>query len=347
MPRLTAEEVTRVSIEILRAAGAPEDHATIVTRHLVDANLAGHDSHGVMRLPQYVEEIGRGQISPEATETVVRDWAGGAVIDARGALGQVACYRAMERALDKAKERGVGVVTVRSCGHSGRLGTYGELAAAKGRIGMVFNNAGGSGQWVAPFGGSVGRLSTNPLCIAAPSAGEFPIVIDMSTCVAPEGKVRHTFQSGKPAPDGWLIDAQGRPTNDPGALYETPRGALLPFGESAGHKGFGLSFLVDVLAGALTDAGCARPDAPHQSPGRGLLFLALDVEVFTSLDGFRSHVETLVDYVRSCPPAPGFEEVLAPGEFEYRRRQERQRDGFEIPEQTWQTISDLHADTQA
>ena len=164
----------------------------------------------------------------------------------------------------------------------------------------------------------------------------------MSTCVAPEGKVRHTFQSGKSAPDGWLIDAEGNPTNDPGALYENPRGALLPFGESAGHKGFGLSFLVDVLAGALTAAGCARPDAPHQSPGRGLVFLALDVETFTTTESFQGHVKTLVEHVTSCPPAPGFEEVLVPGEFEYRQRQTRQRDGFEVPDATWQAILELH-----
>ena len=342
MALVTAGEVTRLSMDILRDSGAPEDHARIVTEHLVDANLAGHDSHGVMRLPQYAEEARRGQISADATETVVRDWSCGSVVDARGAFGQVACYRAMERALDKAESSGLGLVTVRSCGHSGRLGTYGEQAAAAGRIGMVFNNAGGSGQWVAPYGGSVGRLSTNPLCIGAPSGGDFPIVLDMSTCVAPEGKVRHTFQSGKSAPDGWLIDAEGNPTNDPGALYENPRGALLPFGESAGHKGFGLSFLVDVLAGALTAAGCARPDAPHQSPGRGLVFLALDVETFTTTESFQGHVKTLVEHVTSCPPAPGFEEVLVPGEFEYRQRQTRQRDGFEVPDATWQAILELH-----
>ena len=341
MPILPAEELGRVSVEVLRAAKSPEAEAQTVAQHLVSSNLSGHDSHGVMRVPQYVEDIRQGRVHPGAELSVIRDWPTGSTIDAQGAFGQVACSIAMHRALEKAEEYGLGAVTMRGSGHTGRLGTYGELAASKNMIGMVFNNAGGGGQRVAPFGGRQGRLAPNPLCLASPSGRDFPIVLDISTCVAPEGKVRHAFQAGVKIPDGWLVDPEGRPTNDPAVLYETPRGSLQPIGGIMGHKGFGLAFLVDILGGALSGAGCSRPDGEAPPEDRGLLFAAIDVTRFIPLEAFLAHVSQLFDYIRATPPAPGFDSVMVPGEFEYRQRQERGRDGIDVPEKTWSAIQSL------
>jgi uncharacterized oxidoreductase len=238
---------------LLQAAGVSAQDAGITAAHLVAANLAGHDSHGAMRLLQYLREIDDGRIVPGTTVHVLADWPTGAVIDARGVLGQVACCDAMQRAIDKAGNAGMAAVTLRHANHSGRLGSYVEQAAAAGMLGIAMANGGGGGQWVAPFGGRQRRLSTNPIAIGAPSAGAFPHVLDISTSIAPEGKVRDCLQRGVPTPAGWLW-SRGEPTDDPRALCGDPGGALLPFG-AAGHKDWTLH---GGRRPALVGAGCQR-----------------------------------------------------------------------------------------
>jgi uncharacterized oxidoreductase len=339
MPLKSAEELMLLSKAIFVASGSSEEEATVVAEHLVDSNLTGHDSHGVQRIAQYIDEIDQGFITPSSEVKIEKDWESGSVIDGHHVYGQVSCAAAMKQALDKAQGGGVAAVTLFGANHSGRLGTYGEMAAAAGMVGIVFVNAGGAGQWVAPFGGKEKRLSTNPICIGAPSGGDFPILLDMGTAVAPEGKIRHYHKSGMTCPDGWLIDGHGNPTNDPGALYEDPPGAILPVGGSAGHKGFGLGFLIEILTGALSGAGVCRADLTGASGKGGLLFLAIDIENFTALDGFRDKVTVLADYVKTSPPAPGFQEVLVPGEFEHRNRQVRSKEGIDVPDVTWAEIN--------
>lgn len=340
MPNKSADELVTVSKAIFQASGSSEEEATIVAEHLVDSNLTGHDSHGVQRVPQYIGEIDEDFITPSSSVKVQKEWPAGAVIDGHNVYGQVSCAVAMKTAIDKAGDSGVSAVTLFGANHSGRLGTYGEMAAAAGMVGIVFVNAGGAGQWVAPFGGREKRLSTNPICIGAPSGGEFPMLLDMGTSIAPEGKIRHFHKSEMQCPDGWLIDGDGNPSNDPGVLYKDPPGAILPVGGSAGHKGYGLGFLIDILTGALSGAGVCRSDLTGASGKGGLLFLAINVENFTGLSGFRDQVDVLADYVKSTPPAPGFEEVLVPGEFEHRFRQKRLKEGIEIPDLTWEEIND-------
>jgi len=340
MPVKTANELIAFSKAVFQASGSSEEEATTVAEHLVDSNLAGHDSHGVQRVPQYIGEIDLGLITPSASIKVEKDWDAGSVIDSHGVYGQVSCAQGMQRAMEKAQKMGIGAVSLFGANHSGRLGTYAEMAAAAGMVGMVFVNAGGAGQWVAPFGGREKRLSTNPICIGAPSGGDFPILLDMGTAIVPEGKVRHYQKSGLTCPDGWLIDGHGNPTNDPNTLYVDPPGAILPVGGPAGHKGFGLGFLIDILTGALSGAGVCQKDLTSASGKGGLLFLALNVEQFTSQQGFIDNVSTLVEYVKSSPPAPGFEEVLVPGEFEHRTRQARLKDGIDLPDMTWEEMND-------
>lgn len=341
MPIIPISELEQLCSRILHAAGASAQEAEIVSRHLVDANLAGHDSHGAMRVLQYVEEIKSGLIAPGEELKILNEWPAGAVVDAAGLFGQVACREAMQLAMNKAADTGVAVVTIRNAGHSGRLGSYSEQAAAGGCIGIAMANGGGAGQWVAPFGGRERRLSTNPVSIGAPSAGPFPFVLDISTSVAPEGKVRDCLQKEQPVPEGWLVDHEGRPTTDPRDLYAELCGALLPFGGASGYKGFGLGFMVDVFAGALTAAGCPESDKAAAGVRSGLFMMAIDIQRFTPLDEFRQRVARMADYLKSSRPAAGFEEVLVPGEPEFRQRQEKQRQGASLPESIQADLNQL------
>jgi uncharacterized oxidoreductase len=340
---VSGNELERFATAIFKAAGAPSREAQIVGHHLADANLAGHDSHGVLRIPQYFRDIQAGKIKPDARPAVVQDWDTGCVVEGRHAFGQVACGEAMEHAIAKARQHSVGIVALRRANHTGRLGAYVETAARAGMIGMVTCNAGGGGQHVAPFGGRQARLGTNPLALGAPSGQDFPIVLDMGTSIVPEGKVRHYLQRDGRVPDGWLIDTEGRPVNDPQLLYRNHAAAILPLGGQAGHKGFGLAFLVDILAGALSGSGCCRPGMDDAGPGQGLLLLAIDVQRFGPMPDFLRHVTTLTEHVQGCPPIPSVERVMVPGEFEHRQRQRRGREGIPIPQAAWSELQAVAA----
>lgn len=339
MPQVTPLELSQLCDSILRNAGATEREAKIVSRHLVDANLTGHDSHGVMRVMQYVQEIETGYIVPGTTVNVVNEWATGAVVDATGVFGQVACLDAMQQAINKAKDAGIASIAVRSSGHSGRLGTYAEAAAEAGVLGIIMANGGGAGQWVTPYGGCERRLSTNPIAIGAPSAGDFPYLVDISTSVAPEGKVRDCLQKGTPVPTGWLVDHDGNPTTDPSQLYAELSGALLPFGGLSGHKGFALGFMVDVFAGALTTAGCPGPERTSSTTRSGLFMMAVDIERFTPLNEFRQRVTEMANYMKSSRPAAGFDSVLVPGEPEHLHRIQKQKHGITLPDSVWTDLN--------
>jgi uncharacterized oxidoreductase len=218
------------------------------------------------------------------------------------------------------------------------LASHTLLAAEQGMIGVLTVNAGGSGQLVAPFGGTAGRLATNPISIAVPSRNTSgPVFLDIATSVAPEGKLRAFRQRGVSVPEGWIIDHLGRPTTDPADFYGPPSGALLPLGGSAGHKGFGLAFMMDILAGALSGAGCSRPNA--HPDGEGLFLMAIDVQQFIPLEQFCDHVSQLVEHVKSTPPAAGFQEVLVPGEYEHHQEQLRRSEGILVEDKTWTEIA--------
>ncbi len=339
MPNFPPADLQRLATDLLAAAGAPAELAAIVAEHLVDANLAGHDSHGVLRVLQYVEAIDSGLIAPAAEMTVVDRFAAGAVVDGGGGFGQVIGRQATLLAMEIARDSGVGAVTVHHCHHTGRIGTYTEMCASAGLIGIAMVNSGGGAQVVPPFGGLGRRLSTNPISIAAPSDGEHPIVLDMATTVAPEGKVRAAFQAGKPVPTGWLVDSEGQYTNDAAQLYADPPGALVPIGGIVAYKGFGLSFMIDILAGILTGAGGCEPN--RQYPGDGLFVIAIDVERFKPLGEFRHQVAALADYIRSSPTAAGAENIYAPGDLELRRREARLRDGLFVEQGTWNLLETL------
>jgi hydroxycarboxylate dehydrogenase B len=336
MPTFRAEKLEQLATAIFQQAGAPKEHAECVASHLVESNLAGHDSHGVLRIPQYVDQIDAGRLTPDASMQVVSQSGVCAVVDGRGGFGQVIARDAMRLAIELARSVGLGAVAVRNCTHTGRIGTYTAMAAQQGMVGIATVNTGGGGQSVAPFGGTGRRLSTNPISIAAPTDGPRPILLDMATSVAPEGKVRARYQAGKPLPAGWLIDSQGQPTTDPADFYHDPVGALLPLGGPVGYKGFGLGFMIDILAGALSGAGCCEVPSPPLSDA--MLAIAIDVTRFTPLDDFKRRVAGLTRFVKSSPTAPGYEEVFVPGEVEARTRERRLAEGIPVEQGTWELI---------
>lgn len=329
---ISPEPLQRFAAGLLQAAGANSRAASITAAHLVAANLAGHDSHGAMRLLQYLADFQRGLLIRGAQPQVLSDWPTGAVIDARGVLGQVTAHDGMQLAIDKARSAGMAAVALRHANHSGRLGTYVEQAATAGMVGVAMANGGGGGQWVAPFGGRERRFSTNPIAIGAPSDGAFVHVLDMSTSIAPEGKVRDCLQRGVETPPDWLVDEQGEPTTNPHDLYADPGGALLPFGGPAGHKGSGLAFMVDVFAGALSGAGCPSSPREHVNNGTGVFLMAIDAARFAPATELKQEIDAMAAFVRSSSPSAGFDEILTPGEREHRQRCSREESGIEIPD---------------
>jgi len=337
MPTLAFEELRALALKAVAACGCPPDEAEMIADSLVRSNLAGHDSHGLIRIEQYVQMVQSGAIVPGAPTTVVRETPCAALLDGGWNFGQVVGRRALELAIRKAREYGTGTVSVRNSNHLGRLGEYTLLAAEAGMICIGTVNNHGRGNLVAPFGGSDGRLATNPISFACPGP-ERPIVVDITTSVVAEGKVRLKRNAGQPAPEGWLIDNQGRPTTDPNDLYATPRGAILPFGGDVGHKGFALGVMVDILSGALSGAGCSQSATGRL--GNAMFFMVLDIEKFLPKEEFLEHVAVFEEYVRASPPAPGFQEILMPGEPEFRTEERRRREGVVIDDETWRQFVD-------
>lgn len=321
---------------IFQAAGAPEAHAQLVANSLVSANLAGHDSHGVIRTVQYVSAIQNGELDPAAVPSVASQTGVVTMLDAQRAFGQVAAQCAMQVAIDKAKAHAMASVGLFNCGHVGRLGEWVQMAADAQMIGMGFCNGGSPGGLVTPHGGAARRLGTNPLAAAIPRADDAPMVVDFATSVVAEGKVRVARNSGKALPEGRILDANGHPSTDPNDLYSG--GMLLPAAE---HKGYCLALLMDYLGGILTGAGCAA--LPTFRRGNGVLFIVLSIEAFRPLDAFLGDATELSNVMRATPPASGYEEVLTPGDPEQRTAQQRRANGIPLDDTTWSQLVEVAA----
>jgi len=329
MPTLAAGELQDIVGRIFVAAGATAASAGIVAASLVLSNLKGVDSHGVMRVPEYLGHIESGRIVAGAEPHVERK---GVVVRVSGGwgFGQLAAREAALQSAAAGREAGVAVATATEVHHIGRLGEYVELAAAEGVVALGFCNTGPPGGRVAPFGGKRAMLATNPIAYAVPAGSRPPIVADFSTSAAAEGKVRLMHQNGLQTPDGWLIDADGRPTRDAGALYEG--GALLPAG---GHRGYALGLLVELLGGALAGAGCALVG---DAPGNGLVLVALDPAAWGHRAGFLADVDAVAEALVESEPAEGVDRVRLPGEPEAEIEAVRRADGIPIPEGIWQGL---------
>lgn len=333
MPTVRADELQRLGRALFQAIGVPGEDAAWMARALVRANLQGHDSHGMIRIPQYVEEWRQGKLDPKAKPRILSEGPATALLDGEAGFGQIVAREAMKLAIRKAKEVGIAAVGVKRSGHIGRLADYAEMASAQDMVALLFVNASGAGQWMAPWGGREARLSTNPLAFACPAGTTLPISLDIATATAPEGKVRVKRIRREPVPLGWILDAAGHPTTDPEALYRTPRGSLLPM---AGHKGYALALMVEILAGILGRAGHVG-----EQPGpdyNGLLILVLDIARFLPPLEFRREVDELARYLKSSALAPGFSCILTPGETEALTEAERTSAGVFIEDDTWTQI---------
>jgi LDH2 family malate/lactate/ureidoglycolate dehydrogenase len=327
MPQCTAEELRKLGRRLLEAAGVPGPTAALVSDSLVESNLMGHDSHGIIRLLEYLDSIAAGRISPRAEVEVVKETPTTALLDAHWAFGQVAAARAMAIAIEKARVHHVAVVGMAHSSHIGRLGEYALMAAEQGLIGAVMCNASPNGG-AAPYGGMARMLGTNPLAYAIPTGGPWPFLMDFATTTCAEGKVRVARAKGVPLPPGCILDKEGRPSTNPDDFYAG--GVLLPMG---GHKGYGLSLLMDLLGGALTGHGCTC--LPEYVAGNGVLMMAIDIEAFSPLAQFEDTAGRLFAAIKASRPAPGVEEILIPGEPEFRTKERRLREGIPVPERTW------------
>lgn len=338
MPILNHSQLFDLGRRILRGAGVPAADAETVAQELADANLVGHDSHGVMRLVQYVDFVRDGHVTPGATTTVVKEGPSFAVLDGNFNFGQVIAREGLRVAGEKARSQGTATVMMRNCNHIGRLGAYTDDAARAGFVAMMAVNAPGPGG-VAPFGGMERRLGTNPISIAAPF-GRQSFVLDMTTSATAEGKLRVSKQKGELIPDGLIIDGYGKPSNDPNAYYNKPYGSILPLGGALmGHKGFGLSVMIDVICGILSGSGVCREDLPRGA--NGVWLHLLDIEQFLPRAEYEQWMATYVASIKGCPRLPGVDEILMPGEIEQRRKAQREQGGVEIPAETWRQIQEL------
>ena len=341
MPIFSAETLTQICLKIFRAAGVTDAESEVVTRSMVDANLAGHHSHGVIHLPKYVQEIEASLIQPAADIEVRRESPSTAVLNGNWGFGPVIATRAVELAIQKAKDCDISSVVAFRCNEVGRLGGYALNAAEQHMICVLTVNDHGGGPCVAPFGGIEGRLSTNPIACAIPIEGCEPILLDMSTSVAASGKIRLKKNRQETLPDGWLINAEGNPTNNVDEFYGALPGALLPFGGIAAHKGFGLSFVIDILSGALSGAGCSR--GGEARVGNGLFVMAINIASFADVSDFNEEVKRFIAYIKSAKKSPGVEEILIPGERSFREKNRQRREGIFIDEHTWRSIQAIAA----
>ncbi len=327
------EPVSRLGIALFTAAGAGEHEAVATVESLVTSSLMGHGSHGVIRIPEYLGFVADGSIVVDAPFAVERTGPTTAVVDCHHGFGAVGAEKAVREGIAIAREQRTACVITRRCNHVGRLGAWVQLAADQGMLALSTCHSPIHGHQVLPWGGRDGRLGTNPIAYAVPTGGD-PVVADFATSVAPEGKIRFYRNEGKVVPDGWILDADGNATNDPNAFYGPPRGGILPLGGAAGHKGFALGLLVEILGSAL--AGIRSQDP--RVFGNGVCFLVVDPSAFCPLDEFRRLMDETVAYIKSSRPAPGFEEVLVPGELEFRTLRQRQHDGIPVDAPTLEAM---------
>ncbi len=347
MIAIQAEALRDLVARIFAAAGCDAAESARIGRYLVSANLAGHDSHGVIRVPRYVEWLHGGYVHAGVHLAIVTEGPTHAVVDGGYGFGQTIAPEAVDLGIAKAQAAGMAVIALRNSGHIGRVGDWGERAAEAGLVSLHFVNVGG-GEIVAPFGGVQRRFGTNPVCICVPCPPGPPLLLDFATSLVAEGKVLVASNGGKPVPHGSLIGPDGALSADPALLYgdisasaaRNPArgaGALRAFGE---HKGSGLAFMCEILAGCLTGSPTARPlsgDGKRGQIANGMLSFYLAPDRFGG-EAMRESAREYAAYVKASLPAAAGGEVLVPGEAETRTRAARLRDGIPLQADTWAAI---------
>ena len=340
MPTIQADRLTTIALELLKGSGASEDEAEIIARHSIGANLAGHDSHGIIQIPTYIDRVKRGHIVPGAEFEIIKDTPTTTVVDGHWGFGYVASERLMKMTIEKARTSNVAAATVFRQSHVGRVADYPIMAAENGMIGMMTADSGRSSKSVVPFGGREPRLGTNPICIAMPSNLEGTMFIDMATSAVAAGKLGVAVARGSEVPLGWILDKDGNPSTNPSDLRNG--GAVLPLGGPEGHKGYGLSVMVEILSGILTGLGFGHdPSGRHND---GCFMAAFNVDAFRDVEEFKAEVTEFAHYLKSSPTAAGFDEVFYPGELEHRRTQQLLAEGIFVEDSTWERLRELAAE---
>lgn len=333
MPVFSKNYLTKITLNILKAAKIPKNEAKVIADFIIKSNLAGCDSQGIIRLTDYLNLFKKGEAKAGVKVKVIKETPSIGVIDGRWGFGQIVASQAMRIAIQKARKNSVSVVVIHHCNHIGRLSNYALMASKQRMIGIVIVN--GTRVNVAPYGGCEPRLSTNPICIAIPTK-KTPLVLDMSSSVVCEGKVRVKRNAKEKVPIGWLIDKDAKPITNPLYFYGPPRQSILPLGGIAAYKGFGLGFMFDILAGGLSGAGCSNKG--NKRIGNAVFMEVIKVKSFLPLHKFYLEVEKFIKFVKSSKIAPGFREILVPGELEYRTIKERNKKGIFIDNGTWGEI---------
>ncbi|MCY4459965.1 MAG: malate/lactate/ureidoglycolate dehydrogenase [Albidovulum sp.] len=331
--RIPAKALSRLVDDIFRAVGSDAPEAAIIADHLVTSSLVGHDSHGILRVSKYVEWVREGDVIPNRHAAIAFEKGPATLVDGGFGYGQVIGLEAMEILAERALSSGLAALGIRNTAHLGRIGHWAEHLAAAGLVSVHFVNTSGFGILVAPHGGSDRRLSANPFAAGAPRASGAPIVLDIATSVIAEGKIQVARNKGERLPAGAVLDGQGRPTRDASAFYGDPPGAILPFG---GHKGSGLSFFCELIAGALSGGHASNPASP--TAGRlvnNMVSIAFDRDVFGEGAFFAEDEERLIAWMTGSPPADPAAPVLLPGEIEIQTRAEREAHGIPVDDATW------------
>jgi LDH2 family malate/lactate/ureidoglycolate dehydrogenase len=332
-PRIRADRLLDFATAIYEKAGMPVDDARLAADTLVQADLWGHQSHGVMRLPWYVARLKSGVAKPVATPEYVVDMGAVGVIDGHGGMGQILTARATRDVIRRAKQHGIGAVALRNSNHFGTAMYYTLMAPPEGCIMFMSTNASPA---MAPWGGCQKLVGNNPWSWAAPAGRHAPMVLDIANTAVARGKIYLARQNGVPIPPGWAIDAEGEPTTDPVAALA---GIIQPM---AGHKGYAISVIMDVLSGVLTGSsfgpGVAGPYQPDKRSGAGHLLIALNVEIFQPLAEFNARVEAMIAGLKGAKLAKGADEIFYPGEIEARNNARNRADGLLLPADT---IADL------
>lgn len=327
---------------VFHKAGSSQEEARRIATYLSTANLTGHDSHGVIRVPVYIRWTKAGNVMPNQTAEIVVDTPSFAVVDGKFGFGQTVAPVAVKLGIDKCKAVGLSAIALRNAGHIGRIGDWAEMAAAEGLVSIHFVNAAGS-ILVAPYGGVERRLSTAPYCVGIPRENAAPVVLDFATSIVAEGKVLVASRGGKKLPEGALIDPDGTLSQNPVSLYgdyemegtrdhSKGKGAIRAFGE---HKGSGLALICELLGGALTGNGATKPDRPMTN---GMMAIYIDPKRIDPSNFFDGEMTRYIDYFKNTKPAQGVDQVLIPGEPEAATRADRTANGVPLPDETWAAI---------
>jgi LDH2 family malate/lactate/ureidoglycolate dehydrogenase len=318
-------ELRAVAVEVFRRVGMDEADAALLGGSLVDADLGGVHSHGVLRVPEYVGTLTRGGVDPRGRPAVVRDMGACLVVDGGNSMGQIGATFAMERAIERAATTGIATVAVRGSNHCGALAPYVLRATGSDMIGWATTNALPT---MAPWGGAERLLGINPLGVGIPAGEELPIVYDAAFSGSAHGKIRVYQQRGRTLPEGWALDRDGRPTIDPAAAID---GLLMPIG---GFKGTGLALVMGVLSSLLSGAayGTELGDmyAGPRAGQDGQFLLAINVAAFEEVGRFKARVDAAIRQIHACRRAPGVERIYAPGEKELLTRRDYARDGIPL-----------------